>query len=224
MRSCRNWWRRSAACRSEARSAARPAAGSQPAPAPAAAPARARGMARAGGLGIALAAARAAARLRGLLSGSMPLRAHAQGGRTLSAGDAPGCLQWRPSPLLAAGLVLIGLLGGAAAIASELPGWLSWPLAASAAGRGIALARRELRRPPRRLRLAGARLWLDQAPVAQVRLHWRGPLLRMDLRHADGRRERLLWWPDRLDAHARRELRLAAAVAIGAPEPRSMAP
>jgi len=136
----------------------------------------------------------------------------------------PGCVDWRPSRLLAAGLILIGVLGGCAVVASECPPRLAWPVAALSAGWGALLARRELRRPPHRLRLAGARAWLDDAPIAQARLYWRGPLVRLDFRAADGRRGRLLWWPDRLDAHGRRELRLAAAVALSAPSPRSVAP
>ncbi|QWP74909.1 hypothetical protein J5226_14715 [Lysobacter sp. K5869] len=137
---------------------------------------------------------------------------------------APGCVVWRPSRLLAAGLVLIGWLAACATLASELPAWLAWPVASLAAGWGAALARRELRRPPRRLRFAGPRVWLDGAPLARARLHWRGPLARLEFRAADGARGRLLWWPDRLDARARRELRLAAAVANAAPTARSVAP
>lgn len=145
-------------------------------------------------------------------------------GPAAAAESSPGCVDWRPSRLLAAGLVLIGLLAGCAVVASECTPRLAWPLAMLAAGWGAALARRELRRPPRRLRLAGARAWLDDAPIAQARLYWRGPLARLEFRDAQGRRGRLLWWPDSLDAHGRRELRLAAAVAIDAPAPRSVAP
>ncbi|QCW26787.1 hypothetical protein FE772_15195 [Lysobacter enzymogenes] len=134
----------------------------------------------------------------------------------------PGCVDWRPSRLLAAALAALGLLAGVAALASELPAHLAgpWPRWRRV-GRGW---RRELRRPPRRLRLAGARAWLDDAPIAQAGLYWRGPLARLEFRDAQGRRGRLLWWPDSLDAHGRRELRLAAAVAIDAPAPRSVAP
>ncbi|QQP97615.1 hypothetical protein [Lysobacter enzymogenes] len=142
----------------------------------------------------------------------------------MRANRDPGCIDWRPSRWLAAALVLIGLLAAFAVLACELPPPLAWPLAALAAGWGTALARRELRRPPRRLRFAGARAWLDDAPIAQLRLHWRGPLARLEFRTGDGRRGRLLWWPDRLDAHGRRELRLAATVVLPASSPRSVAP
>lgn len=173
------------------------------------------------------AAMRVAARVGGRLAGSLRslrsglARAFASAPH---AGPAPGCVDWRASRLLAAALAALGLLAGVAALASELPAHLGWPVAALAAGWGAALARRELRRPPRRLRLAGARAWLDDAPIAHARLYWRGPLARLEFRDARGRRGRLMWWPDSLDAHGRRELRLAAAVAIDAPAPRSVAP
>ncbi|WP_240635323.1 hypothetical protein [Lysobacter enzymogenes] len=208
MRDCRNWWRRSATCRSEADAAAgaRPASASR----------RARENA-----GVAM---RAIARRCGWPVGSMAANLERGVGPAAAAESSPGCVDWRPSRLLAAGLVLIGLLGGCAVVASECPPRLASPPAMLAAGWGAALARRELRRPPRRLRLAGARAWLDDAPIAQARLYWRGPLARLEFRDAQGRRGRLLWWPDSLDAHGRRELRLAAAVAIDAPAPRSVAP
>ena len=40
-------------------------------------------------------------------------------------------------------------------------------------------------------------------------LHWRGPLAFMRFRGSDGGIRHLGWWPDTLDARARRELRLA---------------
>lgn len=201
MRVCRDWSTRFASCRSEAAAGRRGDAG----------PGRFRRL-------------RVAARgvRRGI--GSAAARAFGPPVSRPSGPSAPGCIDWRPSRLLAAALALIGLLAACAVVASELPPRLSWPAAALAAGWGAALARREKRRPPRRLRLAGNRAWLDDAPIAQVRLHWRGPLARLEFRGADGRRGRLLWWPDTLGAHGRRELRLAAAVAIDTPTPRSVAP
>lgn len=196
MRNCRRWWRRSATCRCEPAFAA----------------------ARAGGGAVFAAQAvrrwRRAARRRFGSDAAEAARANRE----------PGCVDWRPSCLLAAALVLVGLLAAFAALACELPPPLAWPLAALAAGWGAALARAELRRPPRRLRFAGTRAWLDDAPIAQLRLHWRGPLARLEFRTGDGRRGRLLWWPDCLDAHGRRELRLAATVVLPASSPRSVAP
>ncbi|WP_394540970.1 hypothetical protein PRJ39_10990 [Lysobacter enzymogenes] len=167
---------------------------------------------------------RAIAQAGGRLAGSLRAGLAAAFVPMPVAGSAPGCVDWRASRLLAVALAALGVLAGAATLASEAPARLAWPVAALAVGWGAALARRELRRPPRRLRLAGARAWLDDAPIAQARLYWRGPLARLEFRDAQGRRGRLLWWPDSLDAQGRRELRLAAAVAIDTPAPRSVAP
>lgn len=203
MRSCRDWSTRSAICRSE-----RAALG--------------------GDVDIGIDADIDAGRFAAVRAAARRLRCAAirllSGPARAPCAPAPGCIEWRPSRLLAAMLALIGLLAAAAVCASELPLRLYAPAAALAAGWGAWSARRELARPPRRLRLAGARAWLDEAPIAQPRLYWRGPLARLEFRAADGRRGRLLWWPDTLDAHGRRELRLAAAVALPAPSPRSMAP
>lgn len=147
---------------------------------------------------------------------------------TLEAGSrhaAADCrLQWRPSRTLAAALVALGLLAGFSVLMSELPAALAVPLAAAAGLWAFVGARRELRRPPRRLRIRADRASLDDAPITALSLHWRGWLARLDFTGADGRRERLLWWPDTLDAAARRELRLAVAVSAPARDARSVAP
>lgn len=133
-------------------------------------------------------------------------------------------LLWRPSRLLAAGLIALGPAAAAACLGSELPAPLAWPLAAAALAWTAHSARRELRRPPHRLLLRGGRAWLDGRPLSHWQVHWRGWLARLEYRDADGHRGRLLWWPDTLAAAQRRELRLAAAVSAPAPEARSMAP
>jgi len=133
-------------------------------------------------------------------------------------------LQWRPSRWLASALIVLGVLGGISAWASELPRWLSLPVAALALLWAIASARRELRRPARPLTIRGGRATLAGEAIADLRLHWRGWLARLDFTGPDGRRQRLLWWPDTLDAAARRELRLAVAVTAPARDTRSVAP
>lgn len=140
--------------------------------------------------------------------------------------DAPSAcrLQWRPSRGLAAALVALGLLAGFSALMSELPAALAVPMAIAAMGWALACAVRELRRPPRALLIGAGRASLDGEPIAGLRLHWRGRLARLDYRAADGRRRRLLWWPDTLDAAARRELRLAVAVSAPARDAASVAP
>lgn len=137
--------------------------------------------------------------------------------------DSDG-LPWRPSRLLAAGLIGLGPAAAAACLGSELPAPLAWPAALAGLAWAAHSARRELRRPPRRLLLRGGRAWLDGRPLSHWRVHWRGWLARLDYRDADGRQGRLLWWPDTLPAAQRRELRLAAAVSAPASLPRSVAP
>ncbi|MGO0999535.1 hypothetical protein [Lysobacter sp. CA196] len=138
--------------------------------------------------------------------------------------SAPCRLEWRPSRLLAAALIVLGLAAAFSLWLSECPRAVAWPLAVLALGWGLHSARRELRRPPQRLLIAGERASLDELPITELRLHWRGWLARLDFTGPDGQRRRLLWWPDRLDARGRRELRLAVAVSAPARDTRSMAP
>ncbi|MGO4260449.1 hypothetical protein [Lysobacter sp. TAB13] len=133
-------------------------------------------------------------------------------------------LQWRPSRLLSAALIALGLAAAFSAVASELPLPASLPLAAMALAWAGWSTRREARLPPQPLVIAGGRATLAAAPISDLRLHWRGWLARLDFTGSDGRRRRLLWWPDTLDAAGRRELRLAVAVTSPARGPRSMAP
>lgn len=133
-------------------------------------------------------------------------------------------LQWRPSRWLALALIVLGVLGGMSAWVSELPPWLSLPVAGLALIWAVASARRELRCPGRVLVIRGGRATLAGEAIADLRLHWRGWLARLDFTGPDGRRQRLLWWPDTLDAAARRELRLAVAVTAPARDRRSVAP
>jgi toxin CptA len=133
-------------------------------------------------------------------------------------------LQWRPSRWLALALILQGVLGGVSAWASELSQPLSLPIAGLALIWAIASARRELRRPARPLVIRGGHATLAGESIGDLRLHWRGWLARLDFTGPDGRRQRLLWWPDTLDAAGRRELRLAVAVIAPARDTRSVAP
>ena len=110
-------------------------------------------------------------------------------------------------------------------LACELPLILAVPAALLAVFEGQRQARRHLRRPVLHLVLAdGAPPRLDGEAVADARLQWRGTLAFLALRDARGTIQRLAWWPDTLDARARRELRLAWAVQGGARARRSMAP
>lgn len=146
-------------------------------------------------------------------------------GESLRGHAAADCeLQWRPSRGLALALILLGALGGVSAWVSELPQSLSLPIAGLALIWAIVSANRELRRPTRPLVIRGGRATLAGEAIADLRLHWRGWLARLDFTGPGGRRQRLLWWPDTLDATARRELRLAVAVLAPARATRSVAP
>jgi len=143
-----------------------------------------------------------------------------------SSVSAPCRLEWRASRWLAAMLLCIGLLSAFSALASELPGPVSMPMAMMAVCHGAWLARRELRRPLRCLLIPmnDATPTLDGAPMSELQLQWRGPLAFLRWRNAEGRRMRGQVWPDSLAAGTRRELRLAMAARTPARKLRSMAP
>ncbi|MGO1071764.1 hypothetical protein [Lysobacter sp. CA199] len=121
-------------------------------------------------------------------------------------------------------MIALGALAAFSVLACELPRPAALPLAAVALAWGVWSARREARRPSQLLVIAGGRATLAGGPISDLRLQWRGWLARLDFTGPDGRRQRLAWWPDTLDAAGRRELRLAVAVIEPARDPRSMAP
>ena len=131
-----------------------------------------------------------------------------------SAASSTCRIDWRPSRLLSAALLMLGLAGGGAVLASGLPGASAWPLALFAAGHGAWLARREIRRRPGVVAFSRQAVgWREtgegELPLADVRLQFRGPCAWLQARRPDGRVLRLAWWPDTLSNTARRELRLA---------------
>lgn len=139
------------------------------------------------------------------------------------AADAPSRIEWRPSRLLAWSLASLGVLGALSVIASEMPPAGAIPLALASTGYGLALARRESRRPAHLLVVVRGQATLDGQRIDEPVLSWRGPLAFLCFRDARGYRRRLAWWPDTLDVTARRELRLAFPVQAAAQPPRSMA-
>ena len=146
--------------------------------------------------------------------------------RSWSSASAPCRLEWKPSRVFAALLILLGFLGGVSAVASELPLLVSLPLAGASLARGAWLARRELSQLPRSLviPLNGTVATIDGEAMSSLQLQWRGPLAFLQWRDAEGRRQRMQGCPDNLAAVARRELRLAMAARRPARAPRSMAP
>ena len=93
---------------------------------------------------------------------------------------------------------------------SDFEGPLAWLLALTAMGWGLWIARREWRRPARRLLVptGEAPASVNGEPVEDLDVRWQGPLVIVAWRRA-GRRHELLFWPDTLPAAQRRELRLA---------------
>ena len=131
-----------------------------------------------------------------------------------SAASSTCRIDWRPSRLLVAALLMLGFAGAYAVLASGLPRALAWPLALAAAGQGAGRAWHESRRRPGSLVLGpGIAHWRDADGSLQrlgaLSIQLRGPCAWLDARTADGRRLRRSWWPDTLVAAAARELRLA---------------
>jgi toxin CptA len=140
-------------------------------------------------------------------------------------GSASRRLEWRPSRWLTAALVLLGTLAAVSVLASAMPATIAWLVAATAAGRGLWLARRESGKPRLHLRLLDSgTVEIDGEPVDDFRVTWRGPLAFMSWRDRAGRGRRRTWWPDTLPPAACRELRLAAPVEPAARASSSMAP
>lgn len=140
--------------------------------------------------------------------------------------SAPCRLEWRPSSWAIAALLTLAMSAPIAVIGSEMPRALAWPLSIVALGYGAWLARREWAQPGR------AVVWppgvepitINDVPVHDVHLQWRGPLAFLRWRDNDACVRRLVWWPDTLPAMQRRELKLAAQARESAQATASMAP
>lgn len=111
-----------------------------------------------------------------------------------------------------------------ATLLSELPAPLAWIAIPGLLIAGARMILSESRRPRRALVIdAGGTVRLDGRRLDAPRLHWRGPIVRLDWREG-GRRHSLMWWPDTLPSPRRRELRLASAALATPPRAESMAP
>ncbi|MBD9480127.1 hypothetical protein [Pseudoxanthomonas sp. PXM02] len=136
-------------------------------------------------------------------------------------------LEWQPSRLLQALLIVLGVLAAVSVLASEMPRLFAWPIAATALAYGAWRAHREGKSPR-------PAFWfpcndrpptVDGQPMFDVRLHWRGPLAFLRWRaRAGGRWYHAAWWPDTLPAAQRRELRLAAGDGDAGRDRRDRAP
>lgn len=143
-----------------------------------------------------------------------------------SNGSASCRLEWRPSRLLQAGLLVLGTLAAFCVVASEMPRIAAWPLALMAALYGLLLARREARRPMLAFWFPGdgRPATVDGQRVEHVQVTWRGPLAFVRWRAGAGRWQRHAWWPDTLPPRARRELRLATGQPAAVRHRAGMAP
>ena len=124
----------------------------------------------------------------------------------------PGHYLWQPSHICTLILALLTLLAPFSALASGLAPGEAWPLALLAAVHGVRIVRTYRRSVARDLLIpgSGAEARCDGDPMIELRVRWRGPLAFLEWRgHAGGPRQRLVFWPDVLDARTRRELRLA---------------
>ena len=135
-------------------------------------------------------------------------------------------LEWRPSRWLTGALSLFGVLGCFSILASDMPWAAAWLLVASVSLHAGRSALRQSRLPTRSLFFPGNDLpvLVDDMPVEQVDVQWRGPLAFVSWKGRDGRRVRLSWWPDTLPAARRRELRLAAGSLQASRHALAMAP
>ena len=128
----------------------------------------------------------------------------------LSSASATCRLEWRPSKLIVAWLILLAVLSPVSLLSSALPRWLAWPLAFAAALWALRGVFRYLRHPRHVLRVAVDGSWeIDGAAVEGGKVRWRGPLAFVAWRDGAGRSHALSFWPDTLAKAARRELRLA---------------
>ena len=124
-------------------------------------------------------------------------------------------IDWRPSRVLLAALMLMAVLSAIALALSDLAPWAVATLSILAITHALRLTWREARRPASVLVLTreGARLvssdGLTPEPLHDLRWHLRGPIAVLWARHTGGRRLCLSWWPDTLPPTVRRQLRLA---------------
>ncbi len=129
-------------------------------------------------------------------------------------------LDWRPSRLHCAALVLLGGLAAASCLLSAAP--RAWRIGAAllACTQGIRLARREGATAPRQLQFSADYRVLRLGPpgralrLVRVRIHVQGTLASLSGQDEGGRIHRLSWWPDTLGPAGRRVLRLAAGTPI----------
>ncbi len=133
-------------------------------------------------------------------------------------------LEWHPSAWLVVLLLMMGVCAALSLLFSGVPRWAAWPGAVVALTYAAWLARREAATPVVEIELDDQAVHVDDEPVEEFRVFWRGPLAFARWRDADRHIKRLVWWPDTLDRATRRELRLALPREPAARGRRSVAP
>ena len=133
--------------------------------------------------------------------------------RRLSSASAqcpPLRIEWRPSRHGALALWLLTLLAPFSLLASGLPTGWALALGAPVLLAGVRMTRRYARAPLMPLVIpAGLQpACRDTRPIAGLQVHWRGPLAFLHWRQ-DGQSHRIVFFPDTLQAPARRALKLA---------------
>lgn len=145
--------------------------------------------------------------------------------RSHRAVAAPCRLQWQPSGILALLTGILGWLSGLAALASELPVGISFPLAGVAIGYGMRVALQHAGAEPVLLVIppGNAPVTVNGSQAEAFQVHWRGPMVFASWSQ-EGRPRFLLGGPDNVGAVARRELRLAISGRTQGRPRRSVAP
>jgi toxin CptA len=132
---------------------------------------------------------------------------------------SPTCrLDWRPSRLRAACLVLVGVLAAVSLPMTALPGRTAIALGIACVAWALGRAWHDLRQAPGTLVLdadadGGGATWTcatTSIALVDLSVGWRGPLAGVSGRDPAGKLRHLAFWPDTLPAPARRALRLAA--------------
>ena len=127
-------------------------------------------------------------------------------------------IDWRPSRWLVCALLALGMMAALSLCLSALPPAARMAGLFVALAEGIRLAHRHRAQPPLAIDwLGGDEPAYLTGPTGVCRLdgvqaRLRGPLASLRGIDAQGRIQRLGWWPDTLDAAGRRQLRLAASV------------
>jgi len=144
----------------------------------------------------------------------------------LSCGSETCRLEWRPSRVLVAVQMSLGVLGACSVLTSEMPWTAAWLIAAAAVVYAALLSVRHLRlaRVPVIWNGGSGTATIDGIAAGEAWMQWRGPIAFLRWRDGTRRRRCLAFWPDVLDPKRRRELRLAAGPPAASRSGPSMAP